>query len=201
MPPGPQGLPTGSYTLTADYGGDENSGSSAGTAPLRVSPAPTSTRLTLSAGSVPFGLENSETLTVQVGTSIGGIGGTVSIVADGDPLCTGLIVTTGAGSASCTLTPSELPVGTFQVSAHYDGQPGFASSDSPPQTLTVSKRPWGCFQTARNETGPDQYQVRRYDTRYQHITLTRLAHAFLSVTAAIVPAASSRSCSARSAVS
>jgi SRSO17 transposase len=62
-----------------------------------------------------------------------------------------------------------------------------------------------CFQTAKNETGLDQYQVRRYDAWYRHITLAMLAHAYLSVTAATAPkalaAASSRSHSARSAVS
>jgi hypothetical protein len=51
----------------------------------------------------------------------------------------------------------------------------------------------------------DQYQVRRYDAWYRHVTLAMLAHAYLSVTAATVPkalaAASSRSRSARSAVS
>ena len=62
-----------------------------------------------------------------------------------------------------------------------------------------------CFQTARTETGLDHYQVRRYDAWYRHITLAMLAHAYLSVTAATSPkalaAASSRSRSARSAVS
>ena len=62
-----------------------------------------------------------------------------------------------------------------------------------------------CFQTAKTETGLDQYQVRRYDAWYRHVTLAMLAHAYLAVTAAIAPkalaAASSRSRSARSAVS
>jgi SRSO17 transposase len=62
-----------------------------------------------------------------------------------------------------------------------------------------------CFQTAKTETGLDQYQVRRYDAWYRHITLAMLAHAYLAVTAATAPkalaAASSRSRSARSAVS
>jgi SRSO17 transposase len=62
-----------------------------------------------------------------------------------------------------------------------------------------------CFQTAKNETGLDHYQVRRYDAWYRHATLSMLAHAYLSVTAATAPkalaAASSRSRSARSAVS
>jgi SRSO17 transposase len=62
-----------------------------------------------------------------------------------------------------------------------------------------------CFQTAKTETGLDHYQVRRYDAWYRHVTLAMLAHAYLSVTAATAPkalaAASSRSRSARSAVS
>ena len=62
-----------------------------------------------------------------------------------------------------------------------------------------------CFQSAKNETGLDHYQVRRYDAWYRHVTLALLAHAYLAVTAANAPkalaAASSRSRSARSAVS
>jgi len=40
------------------------------------------------------------------------------------------------------------------------------------------------FQTAKGQVGLDQYQVRRYDSWYRHITLVMLAHAFLTVTAA-----------------
>jgi SRSO17 transposase len=40
-----------------------------------------------------------------------------------------------------------------------------------------------CFAEARNETGLDQYQVRRYRAWYRHITLSMLAHAFLAVAA------------------
>jgi SRSO17 transposase len=62
-----------------------------------------------------------------------------------------------------------------------------------------------CFQTAKNETGLDHGQVRRYDAWYRHITLAILAHAYLAVTAARAPkalaAASSQSRSARSAIS
>jgi SRSO17 transposase len=62
-----------------------------------------------------------------------------------------------------------------------------------------------CFQTAKTEVGLDHYQVRRYDAWYRHITLALLAHAYLSVTAAIAPkalaAASSQSRWARSNVS
>jgi SRSO17 transposase len=40
-----------------------------------------------------------------------------------------------------------------------------------------------CFAEARNETGLDHYQVRRYRAWYRHITLSMLAHAFLAVAA------------------
>jgi SRSO17 transposase len=41
-----------------------------------------------------------------------------------------------------------------------------------------------CFAEAKNETGLDHYQVRRYRAWYRHITLSMLACAFLAVTAA-----------------
>lgn len=40
-----------------------------------------------------------------------------------------------------------------------------------------------CFQSAENECGLDQYEVRRYTGWHRHITLVTLAHAFLAVTA------------------
>ena len=40
------------------------------------------------------------------------------------------------------------------------------------------------FQTAKGQVGLDQYQVRRYDSWYRHITLAMLAQAFLTVTTA-----------------
>ena len=62
-----------------------------------------------------------------------------------------------------------------------------------------------CFQTAKTEVGLDQYQVRRYDAWYRHITLAMLAHTYLAITAAVAPkalaAASSQSRWARSSVS
>jgi SRSO17 transposase len=44
------------------------------------------------------------------------------------------------------------------------------------------------FQTAKGEVGLDQYQVRRWDGWYRHITLAMLAHAFLTVTRAAASA-------------
>lgn len=38
-----------------------------------------------------------------------------------------------------------------------------------------------CFQSAKGEVGPDHYEVRTWQGWYRHITLSLLAHAFLSV--------------------
>ena len=54
------------------------------------------------------------------------------------------------------------------------------------ELVRVAGSRWGVeetFQFAKNETGLDHYQVRRYDPWYRHITLSMLAAAFLAVTA------------------
>ena len=40
-----------------------------------------------------------------------------------------------------------------------------------------------CFGAAKNEVGLDEYQVRKYDAWYRHMTLAMFAHTFLAVTA------------------
>jgi SRSO17 transposase len=55
-----------------------------------------------------------------------------------------------------------------------------------PELAAVAGARWAvedCFAEAKNETGLDQYQVRRYRAWYRHVTLSMLAHAFLAVTA------------------
>jgi SRSO17 transposase len=54
------------------------------------------------------------------------------------------------------------------------------------ELAAVAGARWGvedCFAEAKNETGLDHYQVRKYRAWYRHITLSMLAHAFLAVTA------------------
>ncbi|WP_397469270.1 IS701 family transposase [Pseudonocardia charpentierae] len=104
------------------------------------------------------------------------------------------------------LTTDQTAAGREPELAYYlcAGPPGTADEE----LIRVAGARWAieeCFQTAKTEVGLDHYQVRRYDAWYRHITLAMLAHAYLAVTAAIAPkdlaAASSRSPSARSAVS
>lgn len=57
--------------------------------------------------------------------------------------------------------------------------------------VTVAGTRWAveeCFQAAKNETGMDHYQVRRYESWYRYVTLAMLALAFLAVTRASLAA-------------
>lgn len=94
--------------------------------------------------------------------------------------------------------------GEFEI-AYYMCCAPTGTSDK--ELIRVAGARWAvedCFQTAKTEVGLDQYQVRRYDAWYRHVTLAMLAHTYLAVTTAIAPkalvAASSRSPSARSGV-
>ena len=48
----------------------------------------------------------------------------------------------------------------------------------------MADRRWAieeCFEEAKGQVGLDQYEVRRWDGWYRHITLATLAHAYLAV--------------------
>jgi SRSO17 transposase len=102
-----------------------------------------------------------------------------------------------------SLTPSSK--GELELACYLCAAPAGTADE---ELIRVAGARWAveeCFQAAKNETGLDQYQVRRYDAWYRHVTLAVLAHAYLAVTAAnspkVLEAALSRSHSARSAVS
>jgi SRSO17 transposase len=63
----------------------------------------------------------------------------------------------------------------------------YGPADTPDEELIrVAGTRWAieeCFQTSKGQVGLDEYQVRRYDAWYRHITLAMWAHAFLAVTA------------------
>jgi len=76
------------------------------------------------------------------------------------------------------LGADQLQAGAEPELAYYlcAGPPGTTDED----LIRVAGTRWAieeCFQTAKNEVGLDQYQVRRYDAWYRHITLALLAHA------------------------
>ncbi len=52
------------------------------------------------------------------------------------------------------------------------------------ELVKVAGRSWTieeCFEEAKGQVGLDQYEVRRWDGWYRHITLAILAHAYLTV--------------------
>ena len=54
------------------------------------------------------------------------------------------------------------------------------------ELVTVAGARWPieeCFGSGKNETGLDHYQVRTWDAWHRHITLSMLAHTFLTITA------------------
>jgi hypothetical protein len=92
--------------------------------------------MSLKSLNLQFGNESAETFTVKVTAASGTPTGTVTITSSAGTLCT---VTLVSGTGSCSLTNSQLPVGTYtHVLAIYNPTPGFvASSSSDPQTITV----------------------------------------------------------------
>jgi len=63
-----------------------------------------------------------------------------------------------------------------------------APADATAQDLTIAAgQRWNiecCFQTAKQETGLDEYEVRSWHGWYRHVTLSMLAMAFLAVVSA-----------------
>ena len=131
-------LPPGTYQLTATYGGDGiYAGSTSDPQALTVAKVHTSTALTLSAAKVTFGHEQAERLSVQVTAATGASPtGQVAIKAGATRICT---ITLAKGKGSCTLTASKLAVGTYQLTATYNGDGTHARSTSPKKALTVTK--------------------------------------------------------------
>jgi len=144
MPAG--ALPPGNYNLDAVYFGNENSGSSAdGPIPLTViAQQPTATSLTLDPTTVIAGQEQSVDLGFQVlGDTGNAAEGPVTVLAGSTPLsqCTNIQVSAGSfGEGFCSLNPSELSPGTYQLTASFGGSQNFVGSTSAPQTLTVLGR-------------------------------------------------------------
>ncbi len=95
---------------------------------------PSTTTLALSAPSVAFGTEQAERMSVTV-SSAGTPTGTVTVTAGTTHVCT---ITLAAGAGSCTLQPTQLPVGTYLVTASYSGDANTSPSASSQQTLTVT---------------------------------------------------------------
>lgn len=103
---------------------------------------PTTTALTLSAVKVVFGHEQTERLTVTV-TGPDGVAddtptGQVTITSGSGVVTT---VTLAGGSATVTLTATQLHPGIYSLIASYSGDPANNASDSDAHTLAVIPPP------------------------------------------------------------
>jgi hypothetical protein len=96
---------------------------------------PTGTALALSAGTVTFGHEQAEKLTVTVNPRYAGpAAGAVVVKAGGITICT---ITLSRGKGTFTFTAKKLRAGTYHLQAFYRGATFYAASSSVKRTLVV----------------------------------------------------------------
>jgi hypothetical protein len=128
-------LRPGSYPLTATYNGDvTDTPSSDISNTLVVAKQPTTTVLTESADVIAFGSEDAELFTVEVVPAVSGTPtGNVTVKNGAVAVCT-IVLATGNG---CFLKPTQLRVGSYQITATYNGDSTYAASISPAQPVTV----------------------------------------------------------------
>jgi uncharacterized repeat protein (TIGR01451 family) len=89
---------------------------------------PTTTKLTLAKTSVSYGSETPEVFTATVSSNMGTPTGTVAVTSSAGTLCT---ITLSSGKGTCSLTATQLPVGSYtNVMAVYAGSGLFPGSSS-----------------------------------------------------------------------
>jgi hypothetical protein len=130
-------LAAGTIRLTARYGGSPVFAPSAYlTTPLVVTRASTTTAARLSAGSVRYGDEQAEAITVTVRPRYAGPApGSVAVRAGTVTVCT---ISLHHGTGRCTMSRKRLAAGTYHLSARYDGSADYAESVSARLTLTIT---------------------------------------------------------------
>ena len=135
------GLPLGSYSITAVYGGDATHyGSQSSAVIVSLVKQPTVTTLTSSAsGPVTQGGALTLTATVTGGTGTQRPTGTVTFqtTVNNATVDIATINLNNKQVAVYTANTSVLPVGTFAITAVYDGDQTFAVSTSAPVSVTI----------------------------------------------------------------
>ncbi len=132
-------LAAGTHSIVADYAGSSSLlSSSSKPLTLLVEKAASSIGLSLSRSGVPFGTEQGVKFTVQVRAPswMPAAGGTVVLTSGAKRLC---VVTLKRGKGSCSLSASELPVGSYSVTAVYQGSTDLSGSTSSGRSLNVTK--------------------------------------------------------------
>ncbi|WP_422928206.1 beta strand repeat-containing protein [Singulisphaera sp. PoT] len=128
-------LPVGSDAVTAKYLGDSNfAPSTSAASTVTVSQASTTTSLTATPNPSPFGQPVTLTATISpVSPGTGTASGTVEFFSG----TTSLGTATLAGGVA-TLKPTNIPVGTNSITAHYQGDTNFTASTSTAVSQTVT---------------------------------------------------------------
>ncbi|MGA3162520.1 MAG: Ig-like domain repeat protein, partial [Terracidiphilus sp.] len=132
------GINAGSSTLTASYGGDTNDGSSSsGSKTVSITPASTTTTLSLTSGaSLIEGSTFTGTITV---TPSAATAESVSLYLDGGPAAA---TTCMLSSGSCSWSLSGVAIGNHTLTATYPGSTNYASSSTASGTsITVTAPP------------------------------------------------------------
>ncbi len=131
------------YTVTASYAGDSNFTPVSTTSQLLVLPATSTTTLAVTPSSASSNNESpvSISATVTSGTT-GAPTGSVTIVHGGALVCTIADLTPSTANAATGTCPplsaSQLPPGTYALTADYPGDGNYQSSVSSDQSLTLS---------------------------------------------------------------
>jgi len=138
-PPGGNG-----HLITAEYSGDQNYGSSAGTLGMGslltvVGAGNTTTSLAASANPAGYGSSVTYTATVAAtdSSSTGAPTGTVTFTDGSATLGTGTL-STSDGVTTATVTATASPVGSHTITATYNGDAGFLGSASAALTENVT---------------------------------------------------------------
>jgi Bacterial Ig-like domain (group 3) len=101
--------------------------------------ASSKTTLSLSAGTVTYGSERPEKISVRVAPRYTGTpGGTVTVKANGTTLA---VIRLKSGAGSYTLSANRLRAGGYSLAATYSGNADFGSSVSAKRSLTVASPP------------------------------------------------------------
>jgi len=132
------GLPPGTYAITAKYSGDTNYNTSSGSNSVKLEESPTTTTLTASPTSVTP--PASVTLTATVKRSASGASGTptgsVTFYANGsDALVT--VKLNSSGVAAINASSSGYPAGKYAITAKYLGDSSDVASTSAAVDVTV----------------------------------------------------------------
>ena len=131
------------YMVTVSYPGDVDFSAASDTVSLVVFPATTTTSLTVTPSTVTYGREGAVGISVTVtsGTS-GSPSGVVKVMRGGRTVCTVTDLHPSGSNTSTGTCPSfgssQLPTGSYDLTADYQGDGNFQSSVSPAQTLTVA---------------------------------------------------------------